>query len=173
MARRRAPASPRDKGATPTWRWTGETGAPKPHLVYLLQHGLPYETYPPGITIDWSDAYTLERFDEQAGLLRKFVPGPRVPPILASRQIDIAIKVLWPPAKRPSDAAVERCFRKIMEERLDDPPSQTWMITELERRLGAPPGRQRVLDLWERIAPKWRPRKGRRRKEISAKKSAA
>jgi hypothetical protein len=86
-----------------TWRPTGETGASKPRLVWELQNGLlEYRTWPPDIAIDWTDAYTIERFDVQAGLLKRFVPGPRVPPILASRQIDVAIEVRRPPAA-PAD----------------------------------------------------------------------
>jgi hypothetical protein len=64
-----------------------------------------------------------------------------------------------PAPRRPSDAAVEQCFRAIMKERPDDPPDEGWLLAEMKRRLGAPPGRQRVRSLWKKIAPQWkRPR---------------
>jgi hypothetical protein len=157
--------------------------------VHELQNGLPYRTYPPNITIDdWTDPYVQERFDLTAGMLVKFVPGPRVPPILASRQIDVAIEVLWPPVardaeapllpassadapvatpapKRPSDDAVERCFREIMAERPDDPPDEPWMFAEMKRRLKASPGQKRLRALWPKIAPEWKWPIGRRRQK--------
>ena len=49
----------RDKGAT--WRTTGafcrERGWSKARLLYELQNGLPYRTFPPGHAFDWSDPY--------------------------------------------------------------------------------------------------------------------
>jgi hypothetical protein len=61
-----------------------------------------------------------------------------------------------PAPRRPSDAAVERCFREIQAERPDDPPSEPRMLAEMTRRLGTSPIRQRVRDLWKRIAPLWK-----------------
>jgi hypothetical protein len=189
------PASPRNKRAT--WCPTGETGASKPRLVHELQNGLPYRTYPPNITIDdWTDPYVQERFDVTAGMLVKFVPGPRVPPILASRQIDITIEVLWPPAapaaeapllpsasaeapaatptpKRPSPAAEKECFLAIKKKRPNDPLSETKMLAEMKLRLGAPPVRKRVRELWRTLAPEWKQPVGHPLSKVSAKKSAA
>ena len=49
----------RDKDAT--WRTTGafcrERGWLKARLLYELQNGLPYRTFPPGHAFDWSDPF--------------------------------------------------------------------------------------------------------------------
>jgi hypothetical protein len=71
-----------------------------------------------------------------------------------------------PAPKRSSDAEVARCFRAIKKEREkrgDDPPSEVELLTEMEDRLGAPPGRKRVRELWRTIAPHWKRRAGRPR----------
>jgi hypothetical protein len=77
-----------------------------------------------------------------------------------------------PAPRRPSDAAVEQCFRDIMKERPDDPPDEEWLLAEMKRRLGASPGRQRVRYLWRDIAPQWKRPRGHPRNFNSAKKSA-
>jgi hypothetical protein len=84
----------RDMNAT--WRSTSELGLSKAHLLHLLQNGLPYRTWPPGISIDWRDPYVQAHFDVQASQLVKFVPGPGVPPILASAQVTVGIQVTGP-----------------------------------------------------------------------------
>jgi len=74
--------------------------------------------------------------------------------------------------RKVAAAELERHFRKIMEERnerSEGPPTEEWLYPELTGRCGAPPGRQRVREMWESIAPDW---KLRPRKKKSAKKSA-
>ena len=93
----------RDKDAT--WGPTNARGWSKQRVVHALQNRLlPFRTWPADIAIDWYDPYVLERFDVQASRLTKFVPGPRVPPILASRQIDVDIEILWPPVASDIEA---------------------------------------------------------------------
>lgn len=77
-----------------------------------------------------------------------------------------------PAPRRPSDAAVEQCFRGIMKGRPDDPPDEDWLFAEMKRRLGASPVRQRVRNLWREIAPQWKRPRGHPRNFNSAKKSA-
>jgi hypothetical protein len=170
------PSTPRNKNAT--WRPIGDLGWPKPRALHELRNGLKFRTWPPGHEheINWHDPYFCERLDLATSTLRRVVLGERKPPILASRQIDVGIEV-WdgdmpsqpaPPANAPAAASVrrrvsaadeEQCFRDILGERPDDPPTESWLLEEMEWRLGAPPVRKRVRILWTTLAPKWkRPR---------------
>jgi hypothetical protein len=159
----------------------------KPRLVWELQNGLPYQTWPRGIVIeiDWHDLYVLEHLDVPAGGLTKFVPGPRVPPILADRQIDVAIEVLWPP-ERPADppladapaaspaapravtsAALRRAVLKFAEEHSAGGPllAEGALHEELERRLGAKFGRDRLRQALKDYAPQLKLDVGKPRKK--------
>jgi hypothetical protein len=77
-----------------TWRPTYALGS-RERALYELQNGRKFRTWPPGLEheINWHDPYTQEHYDHQASALKSFVPGPRVPPILASRQIDVSIEI--------------------------------------------------------------------------------
>jgi hypothetical protein len=78
-----------------------------------------------------------------------------------------------PAPKRPSDAAVEQCLCGIKQEYPDGPSSERWLLTEMEERLGAPPGRERVRNLRrEKKYRQWRRPIGHPRNFNSAKKSA-
>jgi hypothetical protein len=191
------PSSPRDKDAT--WRSAGalcrEFDWSKRRLIYELENGLPYRTIPPGWTIDWHDDYVWPYFNVEAGAISipygmgfaAIVPPP--PKTFWDRGVTLGIEVLPPtdaevpaplantPAalptpRRPSDAAVEQCFRGIMKERPDDPPDEKDMLAEMKGRLGAPPGRERVRNIWKTIAPQWKRPRGHPRNFNSAKKSA-
>jgi hypothetical protein len=96
--------SVRDKHAT-TGRSTYTLGWSKPRALHELQNGRRFRTYPPGLEreIDWSDPYTVDHFDVGASALVKFVPGPRVPPILASRQVTVGIEILDGEVSSPPD----------------------------------------------------------------------
>ena len=136
--------SRRDKRAT--WCSTGEIGVSKPRLVYELQSGLPYRTYPPNITIDWHSQYVLEHFDVTASQLAKFVPGQRVPPIPASAQIDVGIEVWWPlapPEKLSADVELPKPGRP--EGALT--PRVEADLKELERQLTAAAAAGKGADL--------------------------
>jgi hypothetical protein len=204
------PSSPRDKDAT--WRTTGplcrERGWSKRRLIYELQNGLPYKTFPPGHTFDWSDPYLEPYLNVEAseisfpsgvvmGAINEavaLVAGRPRPPKRRSplEGMTIGIEVLPPGApadaevpapsadapvalpapRRPSDAAVEQCFRDIMAERPNDPPDEEWLLSEMTLRLGAPPRRERVRNLWKTVAPEWKKPVGHPRNFNSAKKSA-
>jgi hypothetical protein len=164
---------------------------PKRRLIYELENGLPYRTIPPGWTIDWSDSSLWPYFDIEGseisipyGLVMGAIepPPPKTHSALAYEKVTLGIEVLPPDAladadevpspsadapatspapRRPSDAAVEQCFREIMKERPDDPPSEPWLLAEMKGRLGAPPGRDRVRKLRREIAPQWKRPVGR------------
>jgi hypothetical protein len=165
------PSSLRDKSAT--WRSTSALGWSKSELLHEMRSGRPYKTFPPDIPIDWWSVQVERSLDMEAGqvTLTGMVPVPKG--VSGLGLLNVGIKIWdgeppWPPSptadvpgappapRRPSDAAVERCFREIQEERPDDPPSEKWMLSEMTRRLGASPIRQRVRELWKRIAPRWK-----------------
>jgi hypothetical protein len=78
-----------------------------------------------------------------------------------------------PAPRRPSDAAVEQCLCGIMQEYPDGPRSESWLLTEMKARLGAPPGRERVRNLRrEKKYRQWRRPVGHPRNFNSAKNSA-
>jgi hypothetical protein len=116
----------RDSGAT--WGPTYRLGRSKPHLLYDLQNGLlDFQTWPPGLEhlIDWSDPYVREHFDVQASQLTKIVLGPRVPPILASRQQNVGIEVRVPslpapPADAPAASSSSVKWAQTTTRRLRD-----------------------------------------------------
>jgi len=161
-------------------------------LILELQNGLPFRTAPPGgeHRIDWDNPTV--RLDLAAGTVtfhrewRRVVRGDARG--VRGTEVTVAFEVLPPvdevpapsadapagtPApRRTSSAAVEQCFRDIMKERPDDPPSEAWLIPEMKRRLGASPGRERVRNLWRTIGAQWKRPVGAPRKKISAKKSA-
>jgi hypothetical protein len=175
-----------------------ERGWSQQDLIYELEKGLLYRTDPPGWKIKWG-SHLWPYFNVGASKLLVPPGGLRgvVPPPSTKRSdlftwgVNLRIEVLPPdtptdadapasvgaspasPApKRPSDAAVEKCFRDIMKERSDDPPDEKWLLGEMKTRLGAPPGRQRVRNLWRTIAPQWKRPTGHPRNFNSAKKSA-
>jgi hypothetical protein len=51
-----------------TSRWTSisQLGWSKQRLIYELQHGLPYRTFPPGVTINWHDPNVQRSLDVEA-----------------------------------------------------------------------------------------------------------
>jgi hypothetical protein len=188
------PSSTRDKDAT--WRTTStlcrERSWSQQHLIYELEKGLPYRTDPPGWKVKWG-SHLWPYFNVGAskllvppGGLRGIVPPPSTKHSdLFTWGVNLRIEVLPPDAptdaeapaaspapRRPSDAAVEQCFRNIMKERLDNPPNEKWLLAEMKQRLRAPPGRQRVRNLWRTIAPQWKRPRGHPRNFNSAKKSA-
>lgn len=184
-------ASRRDKDAT--WRSPArlcrQLDWSKPRLIEKLQNGLCYRivdpsgTFPEGHKINWADPLVQRYFDVEAGEVKihvrrgsmvEWLPvGIEVLPLEVEVPAPSAdASVTTPAPRRPSDAAVEQCFRDIMKKHPNDPPSENWMLAEMKQRLGASPGRQRVRDLWQRIAPEWKRPVGAPRKMISAKKSA-
>jgi hypothetical protein len=197
------PSSPRDKDATwrTTSTLCRERGWSQQHLIYELEKGLPYQTDPPGWKVKWG-SHLWPYFNVGAskllvppGGLRGIVPPPStrrsdlftwgvnlriqvLPPDALTDAEALAPSVTAPAAlpgpRRPSDAAVEQCFRAIMAERPNDPPSEKWLLTEMTQpqRLGASPGRDRVRRLWREIAPHWKRPRGHPRNFNSAKKSA-
>jgi hypothetical protein len=192
------PSSPRDKDATSRTTNTlcRERGWSQQHLIYELEKGLPYRTDPPGWKVKWG-SHLWPYFNVGASKLLVPPGGLRgvVPPPSTKRSdlftwgVNLRIEVLPPDAptnaevpapaaspapKRPSDAAVEACFRAIMKERPNDPPSEDELFEEMKepRRLGTSPGRDRLRRLWRDIAPQWKRPRGHPRNFNSAKKSA-
>jgi hypothetical protein len=153
------PLSRRDKDAT--WRSSFELGWSKPHLLHELQAERPYQTFPPlppDTQIDWHEQYVKDHLDVHSSQLTKFVLGPRVPPILASRQRDIGIRVwsgppsTWPSAtatapaaspalpqrKPPTPKDIGDCIlaiKKEREERSEDPPNRDDLCAQVSTRL--------------------------------------
>jgi hypothetical protein len=172
----------------------------KRRLIYELENGLPYRTVPPGWTIDWRDSYVWPYFNVEAseistpyGVVFAAIvpPPPKTHSALAYEKVTLGIEVLPPDAptdaepapaadapaaspapRRPSDAAVEQCFRNIMKECPNDPPSEDELFAEMRQRLGASPGRNRLRQLRREIAPQWKRPRGHPRNFNSAKKSA-
>jgi hypothetical protein len=191
------PSSPRDKDATGRKLGTlcRELGWSRPRLVYELVKGLHYRTFPPGHVFNWHDPSVRGALDVEASTLPlSYASASGMATVDSSWPLQeaIGIEVLPPgestdaevpapaadaPAaspvpRRPSDAAVEQCFRTIMKERPDDPPTETWLLGEMKARLGTSPGRQRVRNLWRKIAAQWKRPRGHPRNFNSAKKSA-
>jgi hypothetical protein len=183
------PSSPRNKDAT--WRTLGtlcrELDWSRLRLIQELQNGLRHRTIPEGHTIDWHDPNVLRSLDVEASEVSFYVSREQSSIVIGPRRVTVGIEVLPPGAstadevpapaaspapRRPSDAAVEQCFRNVMKERPDNPPTETWLLGEMKTRLGAPPGRQRVRNLWRTIAPQWKRPRGHPRNFNSAKKSA-
>jgi hypothetical protein len=171
---------PRDKVvtfATPGTFCARRDWSPR-RLRHELQNGWPYRTFPEGHKINWHSLDTqldVERGEVTytKGVLD--VTGCALGFDRPTVAIEIADtearqqRTRQPPRqrtrqqpqkpKRPSDAKVKKCFRAIMKERPDDPPDEPWMLGEMKDRLGAPPGRDRVREVWRTIAPEWkRPR---------------
>jgi hypothetical protein len=141
--------------------------------------------------IDWHDPYVLEHFDERTSQLVKIVLGPRVPPILASRQVDVAIDMLWPadasadaevpslppaavgspaappaPRKMVSDADVRRAVQAAGERYPPGVrrPAEKTLREELEREVGALVERDRFRQALKDHAPHLKLPRGRPRK---------
>jgi hypothetical protein len=196
------PSTPRDKDATwrSTRTHCRELGWSRARLIHELQNKrVPFRTLPPGHEpeINWSDPAVADSLDVEAsqvsifdeGLAKEqFYRGQNLV-IVGNGQIIFDIEGLRTeaaperkpkpkrkpkrkPAKKVSLAAVERCFREIIAERPDDPLNEADLLTEMKKRLGAPPGRPRVRDMWKRIAPQWKRPVGHPRNNISAKNSA-
>jgi hypothetical protein len=136
-----------------------------------------------GHVVEWHRPRVQRKFNLEAGEAEAFVQGRRlivgieVLPPGAPTDAEVPAPAATAPTaspalRRPSDAAVEQCFRGIMDERPDDPPDEDWLLAEMKTRLGAPPGRQRVRNLWKGIAPQWKRPRGHPRNFNSAKKSA-
>jgi hypothetical protein len=166
---------------SPRWRSLGalcrEFDWSQPRLLYELQNGLPYRTFPPGHVIDWYHPDVERGLDLNTGRVtytrgvlglgfdRPTVGVEVLPP---TDTLPLPPPVPAPSSSNVSAAALERCFREIMAERPDDPPDEEWLLTELKRRLDASPKRQRVRDLWRRIAPQWKRPRGHPRNKKSA-----
>jgi hypothetical protein len=183
-----------------TWRTLGalcrELDWNRHRLLYELQNGLRYRTVPPGRAIDWHHSNVRRWLNVEASEVSFYEArepdNGRGPLFIGPRRVTVGIEVLPPGARaeadvpspsvdvpaaslaprRPSDAAVEQCFRAIMKERPDDPPDEAWLLAEMKNRLGASPGRARVRSLWKEIAPQWKRPRGHPRNFNSAKKSA-
>jgi hypothetical protein len=106
--------------------------------------------------------------------VRSAPPEP-APPAVPERKPKPKRKPKRKPApKRPSDAAVKKCLDDIIQEYPDGPSGERWLLTEMENRLGAPPGRARVRILRrEKKYRQWRRPIGHPRNFNSAKNSAA
>ena len=170
------PSSTRDKDATwrTTATFCRELGWSQRRLLDELEKGLPYRTDPPGWKVRWRP-HLWPYLNVKASTL--LVPpggmrGIEPPPStkhsdLFTWGVSLGIEVLPPGApadaevpspsadvpaaspapRRPSDAAVEQCLCNIMQEYPDGPSSERWLLTEMEERLGAPPGRERIRNL--------------------------
>jgi hypothetical protein len=92
------------------------------------------------------------------------LPPARSVPVLKLEALDAgdtaAVSGTVSAPKNVSAADLEQCFRAIVQERLDDPPLEKWMLEEVDRRLGAHVVRDRVRELWTTIASEWRRPRG-------------
>jgi hypothetical protein len=176
--------------------------SPQRLLYELQNGRVHYRTVPEGYTIDyWLDPYLRRHLSIEASeisipygtMCGAIVPPPsKTQAYLRAGGLILGIEVLAPGAptdaempspsasapaaspapRRPSDAAVEQCFRAIMKERPNDPPSEDDLFAEMKQRLGASPGRDRLRQLRREIAPQWKRPRGHPRNFNSAKKSA-
>ena len=159
----------RDKGAT--WRTTGafcrERGWSKARLLYELQNGLPYRTFPPGHAFDWSDPYLEPYLNVEASEI-SFPSGvvmsaindavavitgrPRPPKRRSALEgITLGIEVLPPGA--PADADVPSPSAEAPAAPQRKPPSikalQDCILAIREDWTGAPPDRDKLRELVE------------------------
>jgi hypothetical protein len=145
-----------------------------------LQHGLPYRTIPPGETVDWHSPTTGQTlnldtsevtiikaaapssaalFDCSIVAIEALCPAPEDASPVASPPGAAALPTL--PAKKVSEASLRECLLVIVDEHPDDPLDEDALLAEMERRLGAPVGRNRVRDARKEHAPLWVKPRGR------------
>jgi hypothetical protein len=186
-------ASPRDTNATrkTTGTLCRERDWSRLRLIYELQNGLPYETVPPGHVIDWHDPNVTNSLDVEASTVTLVAvigePGwtgldRRTIGIEVLPEVEVEVP---PPAdadeapaaadeeerkKKVAEAEPRRHFQEILKERPDDPPTELELLAELKTRLGTPPVRSVVRNMWKDLAPDWKRPRGYPRK---AKKPAA
>jgi len=190
----RVPPSPRNMNATKaargvSQRWRSVAAHcraydwPPARLLYELPRLL-CRTHPPGHETCLQDPEVLRRLHDRPQVLRRLCETSelqiqrdvKVNPHVLILAIEIMLpddaEVPTPPAdapatspapSRPSDAAVKACFFAIKKER-PNPPSEPELLAEMKSRLGAPPGRERVRDLWKVEAPQWKRPRGHPRK---------
>jgi hypothetical protein len=131
-------------------------------MLHELRSGRRYRTWPPEVTFDWHDPYVQERLDMQASQLTKIVLGPRVPPILASDQVNVGLEV-WdgeaPLSPSPSSPGTRRKPTNKRHARSGRPPDYPGEIIQQVARdyievYGRPPSqarlREKVCDECER-----------------------
>jgi hypothetical protein len=159
----------RDKDAT--WRTTGafcrERGWSKARLLYELQNGLPYRTFPPGYTFDWSDPYLKPYLNVEASEI-SFPSGvvmgaindavavitgkPRPPKRRSALEgMTLGIEVLPPGAPADADAPPPSADAPAPPQR--KPPSikslQDCILAIREGWTSSPPDRDKLRELVE------------------------
>jgi hypothetical protein len=165
-----------------TWRSTGALGWPKARVLHELQNGREYRTFPPGISIDWSDP-NVERTLDLTGSAVTFVRGAKVSAaLLGLDRLTVAFEIwdgekpsqLEPAANAPAalrratEAEEKQCLITMMKERPNDPLSEPDRLKEMKRRIGARPVRKRVRHLMRTIGAKWKRRRGNPGRKKSA-----
>jgi hypothetical protein len=91
----------RDKDAT--WCTTGELGWPKPKLIYKLQQGMTYRTWPPGHTLDWHDPAVEHSLNVEASTVTLVTVAPPEAGVVGLCALPLGIEVLPPiDAEMPS-----------------------------------------------------------------------
>jgi hypothetical protein len=187
------PSSTRDKDATwrTLGALCRTLGWSRPRLFYELQNGLRSRTFPPGHVFNWHDPSLRCALDVEASTLPLScantsgmatvnsswtlqepigieVLPPEAPPAdadvpLPSAEAPAALPV---PPKKVSEADVRKAIQSIVKEHPPGRPplDEESLVKEVERRVDARLARERVLAARDEVAPHFKLRVGRPRK---------
>jgi hypothetical protein len=164
----------------------------RPRALHELQNGLPYRTVPPGHTVDWYDPNVLRGLDVEASTVTitrgvRFAEGEACF-VLGLDQLTVGIEVLpptdaaapeppplavipcapaTPPPRNVSEADVRKAVLAVVDEHPQGSPplDEDGLRREVERRVGAPVARDRVLAVRNEAAPQFKRPVGRPRRD--------